>query len=43
MSSGFKLTLQVWKSYKNNRYDYFKKSDLELIKNNELRLGSAVL
>ena len=37
----FQAPLQVWKSYKNNRYDYFKKSDLELIKNRSLRLGSA--
>ena len=27
----FQAPLQVWKSYKNNRYDYFKKSDLILI------------
>ena len=37
----FQAPLQVWKSYKNNRYDYFKKSDLELIKGRSLRLGSA--
>ena len=28
----FQAPLQVWKSYKNNRYDYFKKSDLNSIK-----------
>ena len=37
----FQAPLQVWKSYKNNRYDYFKKSDLNLIKGRSLRLGSA--
>lgn len=37
----FQAPLQVWKSYKNNRYDYFKKSDLELVRGRSLRLGSA--
>jgi len=37
----FQAPTSVWKAYKNNRYDYFKKSDLDLVRNRSLRLGSA--
>ena len=37
----FQAPLQVWKSYKAGRYDYFKNSDLNLIKDRALRMGSA--
>ena len=37
----FQAPLQVWKSWKANRYDYFSNSDLNLIKNRSLRMGSA--
>ena len=37
----FQAPLQVWKSYKAGRYDYFSNSDLKLVKNRALRMGSA--